>query len=145
MSTTRTIKLLHVEDEMVQRRILAHHLATLDEYRFEIRYAETESAAIDEFDLGGVECVVLDYHLRQGNGLHCLEELRRRDQVVPIIAVSGVATPEIAAELLQAGADDYIGKRDLTSGVLARSLRDTLTRAEAVRQRVFNPERNGSV
>ena len=134
--TTRTIKLLHVEDEVSQRRLLAHHLARMTDLQFDIRYAEAEQAALDTFDEGGVEFVIVDYHLRKGDGLHCLEELRRRDEVVPIIAVSGVATEEIASDLLQAGADDYIGKRDLTSDVLSRSLRDALARADACRPRV---------
>jgi DNA-binding response OmpR family regulator len=131
---SRTIKLLHVEDEESQRRLLAHHLAAMNDLQFELVYADGEESALRVFD-GGVEMVILDYHLRQGNGLHCLEELRRRDQIVPIIAISGVATAEIAADLLQAGADDYIAKRDLTSGALATVMREALTRADVWRQR----------
>jgi len=132
---SRTIKLLHVEDEKSQRLLLAHHLATMDDFRFEILYADAEDAALDVFDDGGVEFVIIDYHLRQGNGLNCLEELRRRDQVVPIVAVSGVATDEIAAALVQAGADDYLCKRELTSGALASSMRAALARADVWRRR----------
>ncbi len=133
--TSRTIKILHVEDEVSQRRLIAHHLRTLDEFDFEIHYADAEAAALDVFRTGGVEFVILDYNLRQGDGLHCLEQMRNRDPVVPIIAISGAATAEIAAELVQAGADDYISKRELTSGKLARSLREALGRADAWRQR----------
>ncbi len=133
--SSRTIKLLHVEDEISQRRLFAHHLKVMNDFHFEVLYADAEGSALDAFDAGGVELVFLDYHLRQGDGLHCLEELRRRDPVVPIIAISGIATDEIAAQLLQAGADDYIGKRDLSSGVLDRVLRDALARADVWRER----------
>jgi DNA-binding response OmpR family regulator len=133
--SSRTIELLHVEDEVSQRRLLAHHLTAINDFQFEIVYADAEASALDVFDRGGVELVILDYHLREGNGLHCLEELRRRDQIVAIIAISGVATAEIAADLLQAGADDYIGKRDLTSSVLAPILRQALARADVWRGR----------
>jgi DNA-binding response OmpR family regulator len=133
--SSRIIKVLHVEDELSQRLVLAHHLTAIKDLQFKILYANAEQAALETFDSGDIDFVIVDYHLSQGNGLHCLEELRRRDQVVPIIAVSGVATEEIAAELLQAGADDYIGKRDLTSGQLATSLRHALARADACRRR----------
>jgi DNA-binding response OmpR family regulator len=133
--SSRTIKLLHVEDEISQRRLFAHHLKVINDFHFEILYADAEQSALDAFDSGGVELVILDYYLRQGNGLHCLEALRRRDQIVPIIAISGLATAAIAADLLQAGADDYIGKHDLKSGVLARILREALARADAWRKR----------
>jgi DNA-binding response OmpR family regulator len=115
---------------------MAHHLATLSEFTFDIHCADSERVAVEEFDHGGAEFVILDYHLAQGNGLNCLRALRARDPIVPIIAVSGVATPEIAADLLQAGADDYIGKQDLSSGLLARSVRDALTRADALWKRI---------
>jgi DNA-binding response OmpR family regulator len=107
----------------------------MSEFEFGTIYADTEQSALDEFERGGVELVILDYHLREGNGLHCLHELRGRDKIVPIIAISGVATAEIAADLLQAGADDYIGKRDLTSEKLAHILREALVRADVWRQR----------
>jgi two-component system, NarL family, sensor histidine kinase UhpB len=131
----RTIKLLHVEDELSQRHLFAHHLNAMDDFNFEILYADAEATALESFATGGVEFVILDYHLRQGNGLHCLEQLRHRDAIVPIIAISGVATAEIAADLVQGGADDYIGKRDLTSSGLARKMRDALARVDAWRQR----------
>lgn len=120
---------------MPEHRLVPGGLAAIEGLRVEIAYAETEASALDAFDAGGVEMVILDYHLRQGNGLRCLEEIRRRDASVPIIAISGVATPEIAADLVQAGADDYIGKRDLTSDLLARGMRDALERADAWKRR----------
>lgn len=131
----RTIKILHVEDEESQRRLLAHHLRIMDDFRFEIQYVDSEEAALSAFQTDGADLVILDYHLRQGNGLHCLEELRLFDPVVPIIAVSGVASAEIAAELVQCGADDYISKRELTGSVLAQSIRESMGRADTWRQR----------
>ena len=133
--SNRMIKLLHVEDEVSQRRLLAHHLTAINEFQFDILCADTEDSALEAFDRGGVELVILDYHLRVGNGLQCLEKMRNSDAIVPIIAISGVATAEIAADLLQAGADDYIGKRDLTSSVLAPVVRQALARADVWRER----------
>lgn len=133
---TRTIHLLHVEDDVAQQQFLAHHLAAMNEFAFDIHCVESEATAIQEFDKGHIDLVVLDYRLSQGDGLSCLRALRWRDQMVPIIAISGVATDEIAAELLEAGADDYIDKKDLTSSTLAHSVRESLIRAEALRKRM---------
>jgi CheY-like chemotaxis protein len=130
----RVLKLLHVEDDRTQRAVTAHHLAAVGEITFEITCAESEQEAINEFGRGGFEFVILDYYLTQSNGLECLRQLRRLDPIVPIIAISGTATPEIAAELVQAGADDYISKEDLNRKMLARSLRCALDRADALRQ-----------
>jgi DNA-binding response OmpR family regulator len=131
----RIIKILHVEDEESQRLLFAHHLKAMSEFRFEVHYADAEDTALEVFRTGGMEFVILDYNLRQGNGLHCLKNLRQQDPVVPIIAVSGIASAEIVAELVQAGVDDFISKRTLTSGSLAESMRNALGRADAWRQR----------
>jgi DNA-binding NtrC family response regulator len=131
----RTIKILHVEDEESQRLLFAHHLRAMSEFQFEVYYADAEETALEVFGNVGVEFVILDYNLRQGNGLNCLKNLRHRDPVVAIIAVSGIASPEIVAELVQAGVDDFINKRTLTSGTLADSMRNALERADAWRQR----------
>jgi CheY-like chemotaxis protein len=131
---SRTVKLLHVEDDRTQRALVAHHLGVLKEMRFDITAAESEKEAVNEFGRGSFDFVILDYYLNEGNGLECLHQLRRLDPIVPIIAISGTATPEIAAELVQAGADDYISKEDLNSKMLARSVRSAINRADAFRK-----------
>jgi CheY-like chemotaxis protein len=143
----RIAKLLHVEDSMLPRRILAQQFAAAKDYSFAITCVASEDEAIREFRQGGVDCVVLDYHLSQGDGLSCLRKLRQFDPIVPIVAVSGEATPEIAAELLRVGADDYISKSDLLSGAVPRSVCAALARADALRryQPASSPNQPGNV
>ncbi len=130
------VRVLHVEDDEAQRLFLAHHLSALKEYDFTVAAAESEQEAVESFQAQGAGLIVLDYHLSEGNGLSCLRRLRQLDPAVPIIAVSGVASPETAAELLRVGADDYISKADLDGPTLARSVRAVLSRADAWRARV---------
>src|SRR5262245_53291706 len=103
---------------MLPRRILAEQFAAVKERTFAISCVAGEDEAIHEFSRSGADCIILDYHLSQGDGLSCLRKLRRLDPMVPIVAVSGEATPEIAAELLRVGADDYISKTELLSGAV---------------------------
>lgn len=133
--TPRPIRLLHVEDDETQQLIVRHHLEKAAEFQFVTTCVTSEDEAVDACRRGGVELVILDYHLTQGNGLSCLKRLRQLDPILPIVAISGIAGPTTAAELLHAGADDYIAKQDLRSDVLARSVRVALTRADAWRRR----------
>jgi DNA-binding response OmpR family regulator len=129
--TARTIQLLHVEDDPLQQKLVGHHLKSMGEFQFAIACAQGEQDAIDEFTRRPADIVIMDYQLKQGDGLSCLRALRQRHNTVPIIAVSGKATPEVAAELLRSGADDYIDKRNLNSDVLARSVRMAIARYDA--------------
>ena len=131
-----TLRLLHIDDDRIQHALVARSLAKLGEYQFSIRTAASENEAIEAFAEGGIDLVVLDYHLTKGDGLSCLRELRRRDPFVPIIAVSGVATPDIATQLIEEGADDYLCKQSLNFGQsLNQSVKNALTRARVFRTR----------
>ena len=137
--TTKTINVLHIEDDKVQRMRLAHHLGAIKEFQFTITCVESEEDAVKAFSRGGTDLVILDYQLTQGNGLSCLHKLRGQDAIVPIVAVSGVASAETAADLLHAGADDYFDKHELDRQALARSVRHVLARTDAMRQGSLAP------
>jgi CheY-like chemotaxis protein len=130
-----TILLLHVEDDPIQQLLIKHQLAEMSEYQFEITVAASEDDALALFPDGGFQLVILDYHLTQGDGVNCLRRIREIDRMVPIIAISGAATDEIAAVLISHGADDYLGKHILESKLLQQSVRNVLTRAQAFRAR----------
>jgi len=132
----RSVTLLHVEDDPMQQRMIAHHLKAIPELAFAITAVATEELAMECFQKTKIDFILLDYLLEKGNGMNLLGRLRKLDPIVPIIAISGVATSEIAAELVLAGADDYFNKRDLGSAGLATSIRSSLSRADAVRKKL---------
>jgi DNA-binding response OmpR family regulator len=129
------IQLLHVEDDRIQQSLIAHQLAALQDFRFKITVVVSEDEALSAFPESDFDLVILDYHLRQGDGVSCLRQIRQLDSVVPIITLSGEATDEIAAELIVAGADDYLAKQTIDSRVLGQCVRNVLIRAQAFRTR----------
>lgn len=131
----RLVRLLVVEDDEIQRRLLTHHLKKVSECEFAITAAVSEAEAISAFDAQPSDLVLLDYQLQGGDGLSCLKSLRQRNALVPIIAVSGVASQKTAADLLRHGADDFLHKQDMTSVDLSRSIGMALARADARRRR----------
>ncbi len=71
----------------------------------------------EEFD-----CAVLDYDLPGGNGLEVLRDVRRAGVMTPIIVLTGQGDDQIAAEMMKAGASDYLAKGQLPLDHLARSV-----------------------
>jgi DNA-binding response OmpR family regulator len=134
--TISAIRVLHVDDDRIQQALVARSLRKLQEYEFSIQTATSEEDALLLFMRGGIDLVILDYHLSKGDGLSCLRRLRKIDPLVPIVAVSGVATAEIATQLIEEGADDYLCKQVLHYGqILSQSVRNALTRAKSYRRR----------
>jgi pilus assembly protein CpaE len=132
----RAVRVLHIEDDPVQQEVVAFHLAAIKELTCSITTATSESQAVQLFRDRPFDVVLLDYHLAQGNGLGCLRQIRVQDPIVPVVVVSGLAPPQVAAELLAAGADDFLSKENLSGERLARSLSDATARADACKQRL---------
>jgi DNA-binding response OmpR family regulator len=132
------IRVLHIDDDRIQRAWIVHYLGLLKERQYVVIGVESEDQAVDTFRRGGADLVILDYQLAQGDGLSCLRQLRQLDSMVPVIALSGIATPEIAAELIEAGADDYLSKQSMNIQILSQSMETVLTRARGIRAKVEN-------
>jgi pilus assembly protein CpaE len=132
----RAVRVLHIEDDLVQQQAMALHLSAIRDFRWTITTATSESGAIELFRRQGFDVVLLDYHLAQGNGMGCLRQLRARDPLVPVIVVSGLVSPQLAAELLDAGADDFLSKQNLSAESLGPLLSAALARADACKQRL---------
>jgi len=83
--------------------------------------------------MGGLDLVLLDLGLPDGDGEALLHELRRR-QGTPLIVVTARDTEGLTVRLLDAGADDYLVKPFGLAELLARmrvALRHRGTRVEA--------------
>jgi DNA-binding response OmpR family regulator len=135
MSDT-VVRLLHVEDEPTQHKVLMVRLKAAAGLRFDPTWVTGEDDALAAYARGRFDLVVMDYMLEQGDGLHLLKELRARD---PVIAVSGVAPSAVALDLIQAGADDYFDKSDLDTRRLVKSVRESLDRAAKLMHRAAAP------
>ncbi|HTQ39671.1 MAG TPA: response regulator [Pirellulales bacterium] len=133
--TSDVIRVLHIEDDRIQQGIVSLHLLAMKECHFDIEHAAKEDEAVDAWLRGSFDLVILDHQLAEGNGVSCLRRIRQFDPVVPIIAVSGMATPEVAVELIEAGADDYLSKQNMTGNVLSQSVLNVMTRANSFRNR----------
>jgi CheY-like chemotaxis protein len=137
--TPRPVRVLCVEDDLLQQRILEHHLRAIPDLACAATFEVSEAGAIDAFRRENPDVVLVDYQLAEGDGLSLIRRIRAIDTLVPVVAISGVAPAEVAEELIRSGADDYIDKRVLDSAGLARCLGDALRRVEAFRARLPVP------
>jgi PAS domain S-box-containing protein len=78
------------------------------------------------------EVILSDFHLPSFNGREALELAREINPDIPFILVAGAIGEETAAELMRAGADDYLMKGNLTrlAPAVERALREAQTRRQ---------------
>ena len=118
----RILRVLVIDDDQVDRmavrRALSSTALTVD-----VSEADGVLPAIELLTTQAIDCVFLDYHLADGDGLTFLRGLRATGLSIPVVMLTGQADAEVAADLVRSGAADYIPKTLLTPERLAQSLR----------------------
>jgi chemotaxis protein histidine kinase CheA len=116
-------RVLVVDDSAGVRQLLS---ATLNGAGFEVEVASGAREAIVAMASDGFDAMVVDYSMPRSNGVELVRAMRASDVRVPIVMVSGVATPEEKRAAWEVGVDAYLDKFDLRQGVLTKTLRQLI-------------------
>lgn len=101
-------KVLVVDDEPSLRELAQDLLPR--ELSCRVQTAATLVEARRIIDRGGIDLLLLDVHLPDGDGLSLLEPLRRKNPAARAVVISGDVCPEHALTALRGGAIDFIPK-----------------------------------
>ena len=111
-----TARVLIADDIGASRRMLGAHL---EKSGFSFVEAKGGVDAVSQVISGDVDIMLLDYKMKDMDGLEVLQELKARNKSVPTYMVSAHATPEVVAEARTLGAIDFFRKpidvEDLTN------------------------------
>ncbi len=132
------IRILIVEDDLVDRMACRRALAQDQNYEFVLTEAETGREGLQLAHEQKPDCVLLDYHLPDLDGLEFLAELRNDvgEITVPVMMLTGADNASVAVEALKRGAQDYLVKDsnrqylELLPAVIQRVMRDRQTLKE---------------
>jgi PAS domain S-box-containing protein len=127
--------LLLVEDDGSYSEYISKELTT-GLPPFAVTPADSLGAAIARLSSGDVDAVLLDLELPDSSGLATLDRLQAAAPDVPVVVLSGVRDPQMAAAAVQAGAQDYLVKSEVSAAVVERVVRYAIDRRAAeVRRR----------
>lgn len=129
------IRLLLVEDDVVDRRIVTRALskAGVEADVVELDTAEPVLSLLLR-DRAAFDCGVFDLRLPDRDGLELLEELRAAGCEIPIIFLTGQGSEDVAVDLMKAGASDYLPKSQLTPSRLRKSILQAIRVASTERR-----------
>lgn len=116
------LRVLLVEDNAGDARLLREYLAPSETVRFEIETVARLSEAMDATRARDFEIVLLDLSLPDGHGLDTYSTLVREAPDLPIVVLTGLDDDALALRAVQAGAQDYLVKGQVSESTLARSL-----------------------
>jgi two-component system, NtrC family, response regulator AtoC len=98
---------LLIEDSPETARLVA---GALRDAKFETVTAPSARAGLQRLAQGGFDCVLLDYHLPDADGLKTLRRIRQAHPDVPVVVVTGAGSEEVAVQAMKLGATDYVVK-----------------------------------
>lgn len=102
------LKILLVDDEPFIRDIIREMLA-VDGHCAETAANGAEALTIAESS-PDIDLIISDMEMPEVNGMELIQQLRRRDSLIPIIILTGNDEIKVAVEAMKAGANDYLLK-----------------------------------
>jgi DNA-binding NtrC family response regulator len=100
-------QLLIIEDDPALGQMLAMHF---EDAGFAVETAQTCRAGLARVQAGGVDLVLLDQQLPDGQGSALIESLLKADPDLPVVMMTGQHDLELAIEAIQRGAADFVHK-----------------------------------
>jgi len=120
----RPIKVLLVESDREYLGELRRQLGDVRSGRgIDIEWAGELSEALARLAQGGIDAVLLDLELPDSQGMVTFERAYAFAPDVPIIVLTNVADEDVAMSTVQAGAQDFLVKDEVSTSVLARAVR----------------------
>ncbi len=113
-----------VEDSPGDARLVMECLTRTRQMRCSLESVDTVAGGLSLLREKPFDVVLLDYHLPDMNGLGALRMFREEGFDAPIIMLTSVTDPQIAVEVMKAGAQDYLSKDELLTTVLPRAIRN---------------------
>jgi PAS domain S-box-containing protein len=125
------VKVLLIEDNpdhaYIEQRALERELGA------EVVVETRPEAGLERLRLGGIDVVLLDYHLPEQDGLDVLRRIKEGRVDLPVILITSFGNEEVAVAAMKEGASDYLVKRfggEEDNEKLAAAVRRSLTQAE---------------
>ena len=122
------INVVVIEDDPGDALIAEEYLAEEPSGKFQVFWARTLAEGIAAID-ASTHCVLLDLGLPDSQGVSALQAVRAAAPRVPIVVLTGFDDRAAGTKAVDAGAQDYLFKGDVTPPTLARSIAYAMARA----------------
>ena len=123
------IRVLLIEDDPIDAHLAMRALRRAGET--EVTQVSSLRDAREALEQGEFDVILADMHLPDATGYTSVETLNGIAVGVPIIVLSGIGDEQSAIETVRRGAQDFLTKGEIDSGLLRRALRYAIERKRA--------------
>ena len=127
----KPIKILLVEDNPGDSRLIREMLAEARGVTFDLKYADRLQVGLEHLGERQIEVVLLDLGLPDSQGLETLNKTYAQSPEVPIVVLTGLNDELLGVEAVKRGAQDYLIKGQVDPNLLVRAIRYAIERKRA--------------
>ncbi len=120
--TARRLKVLLVEDNAADARLIQESLAERSDEPFDLETVDTLQTGLQRLSAGGIDAMLLDLGLPDSYGVETFVRAKARALGVAIIILTGLNDDSLALKLGQEGAQDFVAKVDVSGNNLTRAI-----------------------
>lgn len=133
MAAERPLHVLVVDDDAIDRKSVIRALRTSSD-EFDVLEASTCAQAMECLSAHEVDCAIVDFYLPDGDASRILLKIAQERLGVPVVVLTGQGDEELAVQLLQAGAADYLTKSSGMGERIPGAVRRAVRLAEVERK-----------
>src|SRR5579862_2519600 len=124
----KTLTVLLIEDSADYAALVQQWLSLRNDIAFVLNWTDSLQAGLNRLKQGGVDVILLDLGLPDSNGMETFTKTRLQAAGVPMILLSGDNSEQLALEMVQEGAQDYIVKGSCEGDALAKAIQYAVVR-----------------
>jgi len=126
---------LLVEDDAGDA-LLVEELVADSALKIRLQWVRSMAEAAEVLAVDVPDCVLLDLHLPDAQGLEALSRVRAGAERAAVVVLTGLAEEETGLAAVAAGAQDYLVKGRVEPGLFGRAVRYAIQRKQAERAAV---------
>jgi len=128
VTTGSPVRILLVEDNPGDARLIQETLADSRGAAFDLETADRLATGLERLRSGGIDVVLLDLTLPDSGGAATFGAVNLAAPHIPTIVLTGLGDEALALQVVREGAQDYLVKGQADGEMLARAIRYAIER-----------------